>query len=54
MTITSVEPESITDDKPTYIIEVDQPLIDAFLIDNHCIDELKEYRRPVPLAQLVS
>lgn len=38
MTITSVDNNSITNDVDTFIIEVDQPLINQYMIYNHCVD----------------
>ncbi|MCK5017272.1 MAG: hypothetical protein KAS32_09375 [Candidatus Peribacteraceae bacterium] len=38
MIILYVDDVSMTDDVDTFIIEVDQPLVNKFLIDNHCVD----------------
>jgi hypothetical protein len=38
MAITWVDDESITDDVDTWVVEVDDRVINQFLIDNHCFD----------------
>lgn len=40
MVITEVSDESLTDDCETYSICVNQPLINQFMLDNHCVDAL--------------
>jgi len=39
LTITWVEQESMTDDVGTWPVEVDDPEITQFCLDNHCFDE---------------
>lgn len=38
MTITGIDMDSMTYPEPTYMVEVDNPEINVFLIDHHCFD----------------
>lgn len=40
MTITHVDDESMTEPEDTWLIEVDQPIINQFLIDHTMVDPL--------------
>ncbi len=42
MVITDVSVDSLTNDVETFSISVDQPLINQFMIDNHCVDLIDE------------
>jgi hypothetical protein len=41
MTIMRVDEFSLTVPESTFSIDVDQPLINQFMIDNHCVDLVK-------------
>jgi hypothetical protein len=38
MTITYVDPQSMTEPEETFVVEVDDPEINRFMIDNWCFD----------------
>lgn len=42
MKITYVDPESLTSPEPTHDVEVDNPEINEFLIDDRCFDVAKK------------
>lgn len=41
MRITAVDDQSMTYPEPTFIVKVDNPEINQYLIDNHCFDIVK-------------
>jgi len=42
MKITSVDRESMTEPEKTYVVCVDNPEIDAYMIDDQCFDVVKK------------
>jgi hypothetical protein len=38
LTLTQVDPESMTEPEETFLVEVDDPEINMFMIDNWCFD----------------
>ena len=41
MRIIAVDDESMTYPEPTFIVQVDHPEINEYLLDNHCFDIVK-------------